>query len=631
MHQLSNLLFLALILWTSAIAAQNEQSISSKITHATVFLEGAQVSRTAKVSAPAGKNQLVFTGLTAEMDPKSIQIKVDDEDLIVLSVSHRLKFNERPKENPEADNIYDQIDQLDERKALLSTRYRILKEEEDILALNRVVASPQTGLDAQDLVEAVNFHRERITHIRLRQLAISGSLDSLKDQRALLQQQLAEAGKTEEVKTTAEVVVTTQNKSATKSDFIITYLVPNARWVPHYDVRVADISQPVDLRYRARVSQKSGEDWAGVRLKLSTGDPSANAIAPTLPMWRLGYNNRPPVYRPGAKAQVQTGFRKLSGKVTDETGEPLIGVTILVPGTEIGTVTDLDGQYYLEAPASATQLRVSYLGYSSQLVSVSTSMMNTMLQEDETVLDEIVVVGYVSNRAKKSRNRRAARSAATRAPAPSAPVPVQTQRRATTVNFDIELPYDIPSDGKAREVEIKRHTLPATYTHYAVPKFSLDAFLTASVTDWEQYDLLSGDINLFFEGTYLGESRLNVETVVDTLKLSLGRDPGVVIERKATDDYRKRNFFGNKKTDSRGYTISVRNKKDQPIQLTIKDQVPVSGNEDIEIKTDIPRILRLDERTGILTAKLTVQPQGEYSMQFGYTVKYPNHQTVNLE
>ena len=586
MHQLSNLLFLALILWTSAIAAQNEQSISSKITHATVFLEGAQVSRTAKVSAPAGKNQLVFTGLTAEMDPKSIQIKVDDEDLIVLSVSHRLKFNERPKENPEADNIYDQIDQLDERKALLSTRYRILKEEEDILALNRVVASPQTGLDAQDLVEAVNFHRERITHIRLRQLAISGSLDSLKDKRALLQQQLAEAGKTEEVKTTAEVVVTTQNKSATKSDFIITYLVPNARWVPHYDVRVADISQLVDLRYRARVSQNSGEDWAGVRLKLSTGDPSANAIAPTLPMWRLGYNNRPPVYRPGAKAQVQTGFRKLSGKVTDETGEPLIGVTILVPGTEIGTVT---------------------------------------------VLDEIVVVGYVSNRAKKSRNRRAARSAATRAPAPSAPVPVQTQRRATTVNFDIELPYDIPSDGKAREVEIKRHTLPATYTHYAVPKFSLDAFLTASVTDWEQYDLLSGDINLFFEGTYLGESRLNVETVVDTLKLSLGRDPGVVIERKATDDYRKRNFFGNKKTDSRGYTISVRNKKDQPIQLTIKDQVPVSGNEDIEIKTDIPRILRLDERTGILTAKLTVQPQGEYSMQFGYTVKYPNHQTVNLE
>ncbi|WP_273445058.1 DUF4139 domain-containing protein [Neolewinella agarilytica] len=630
MHQLSKLLFLALILWTSALAAQTEQFIASKITHATVFLEGAQVSRMAKVSAATGKNQLVFTGLTAEMDPKSIQIKADDEDLTVLSVSHRLKFNERPKENPEADNIYDQIDQLDEQKALLSTRYRILKEEEDILALNRVVASPQTGLDAQDLVEAVNFHRERITHIRLRQLAISRSLDSLKDQRALLQQQLAEAGKTEEVKTTAEVVVITQNKSATKSDFVITYLVPNARWVPHYDVRVADISQPVDLRYRARVSQNSGEDWAGVRLKLSTGDPSANAIAPTLPMWRLGYNNRPPVYRPGAKAQVQTGFRKLHGKVTDETGEPLIGVTILVPGTEIGTVTDFDGQYYLEAPASATQLQVSYLGFSQQLVNVSTGLMTTRLQAETELLDEVVVTGYGSNRAKKSRGRRAARSAAPRA-APSAPVPVQTQRRATTVNFDIELPYDIPSDGKAREVEIKRHTLPATYTHYAVPKFSLDAFLTASVTDWEQYDLLSGDINLFFEGTYLGESRLNVETVADTLKLSLGRDPGVVIERKATEDYRKRNFFGNKKTDSRGYTISVRNKKDQPIQFTIKDQVPVSGNEDIEIKTDIPRVLRLDERTGILTAKLIVQPKGEHSMQFGYTVKYPNHQTVNLE
>lgn len=625
------LCLLLLSLLATSLSAQTEKPISSKITHATVFLEGAQVSRTANVSAPAGKNQLVFTGLTADMDPKSIQIKADDDDLIVLSVSHRLKFNERPKENPEVDKVYDQMDQLDDQKALLSTRYRILKEEEDILALNRVVASPQTGLDAQDLVEAVNFHRERITHIRLRQLTISRSLDSLKEQRELLQRQLAEAGKGEEVKTTAEVVVVTQNKSATKGDFVLTYLVPNARWVPHYDVRVADISQPIDLRYRARVSQNSGEDWTGVRLKLSTGDPSANAIAPTLPMWGLVYNNRPPVYRPGARAQVQTGFRKLYGKVTDETGEPLIGVTILVPGTEIGTVTDIDGQYYLEAPASATQVRVSYLGYGQQLVNVSTSMMMTRLQAETELLEEVVVTGYSSNRTKKTRDRREARRAAPRAAAPSAPVPVQTQRRATTVNFDIELPYDIPSDGKAREVEIKRHTLPATYTHYAVPKFSLDAFLTASVTDWEQYDLLSGDINLFFEGTYLGESRLNVETVVDTLKLSLGRDPGVVIERKATEDYRKRNFFGGKKVDSRGYTISVRNKKDQPILLTIKDQIPVSQNESIEVKSDIPRIMRLEERTGILTAKFTVQPKGEYSMQFGYTVKYPNHQTVNLE
>lgn len=625
---------LCLILFSliaSSLSAQTEKPISSKITHATVFLEGAQVSRTANVSAPAGKNQLVFTGLTADMDPKSIQIKADDDDLIVLSVNHRLKFGEKPSTNPAIFDIYVEIDELDDHKELLSTKFNILKEEEDLLALNRVVASQQAGLNAQDLVKTVNFHRERITDIRLKQLAIRRSLDSVGSLQDLLRRKISNLGNKRPVKTTAEVVVITQNKSATKSDFVLTYLVPNARWVPHYDVRVADISQPVDLRYRARVSQNSGEDWAGVRLKLSTGDPSANAIAPTLPMWRLGYNNRPPVYRPEARAQVQTGFRKLYGKVTDENGEPLIGVNVLVPGTQIGTVTDLDGIYALEAPAEVSQLSISYTGFSSQLVNASTGLMNTTLREDAAMLDEVVVVGYGNRRAKRSRPRREKSSADFGAPAPSAPVPVQTQRRATTVNFDIELPYDIPSDGKAREVEIKRQTLPATYTHYAVPKFSLDAFLTASVTDWEQYDLLSGDINLFFEGTYLGESRLDVETVVDTLKLSLGRDPGVVIERKATEDYRKRNFFGNKKTDSRGYTISVRNKKDQPIQLTIKDQVPVSGNEDIEVKTDIPRILRLDERTGILTAKLIVQPKGEHSMQFGYTVKYPNHQRVNLE
>lgn len=635
MNRLPTFLLLAfLTLLCTSVRAQSteptEKPFSSEITTATVYLDGAQVSREAKVTVPNGRGLLVFTGLTKDMDPGSIQIKAGNNDLVVLSVSHRLNFNEPPADNPKSDKIYTAIEALDQQKARLTVNFRITEEEEAILKLNRVVASPQTGLDAEDLVAAVNFHRERISFIKRRQFAIRDSLTGIKDQRQLLQEQLSELGRGRQTKATAEVVVVTQSDRAVTTDFTVTYLVPSARWIPNYDVRVADISKPVDLRYRAKVSQQSGEDWTNVRLKLSTGDPTANGVAPTLPVWRLYQNSRPPVYQPTAKRQVQTGVSTVNGQIIDGSGEALIGATILVPGTEIGTVTDFDGRYSMEVPAGTQQLVVSYTGFNSQTVAANSS--RVVLKESGVALEEVVVLGYAR---KGSRARKKDKSSRMEMEDDmgftSAAVPVTVERRATTVSFDIELPYTIPSDGKPRDVEIRQYDLPATYTHLAVPKFSPDAFLTAAVTDWEQYDLLSGQVQLFFEGTFLGTSALDVSTTQDTLKLSLGRDPNVVVERKATEDYRKRNFFGSKVTDSRGYTITARNKKNLPINLVVMDQVPVSSDEEIEVKVDKGPAFKLDEATGILTWRTTIGAKGQEKVAFGYTVKFPKGQTVILE
>ncbi|MEM9525095.1 MAG: mucoidy inhibitor MuiA family protein [Bacteroidota bacterium] len=634
---LSSLLTLLFIsLFCTSGRAQKETPLTSKISSAIVFLDGAQVNRTVQAKVPAGRATLVFTGLTTDLNPNSIQVSAPDDDLIVLSVSHRLNFNEVPKEDPATEAVYDQMDALDARKARLNTQIKIGQEEEAILQQNRQVASQQTGLDAEDLIKAINFHRERITTIRMDRLDLVDSLSLLEEERETLQKQLAEIGKKREVKATAEVVVITEAKRATTSPFTLSYLVPNAKWTPSYDVRVADISKPIDLRYRAKVSQNSGEDWDNIRLKLSTGDPSASGVAPTLPVWRLYSGSRPPTYRPTVQAQAQFGYRIIEGTITDDTGEPLIGCSILVPGTTIGTVTGFDGSYRLEVPAGTNRIVVSYTGYATKTMNVQSGWNNVVLDTDGVELEEVVVTAYGVS-AKKDRSRRekvrvrGQAALADAAPATSAPVPVQVERRATTVNFDIELPYTIPADGKSRDVEINQHELPAEYTHLAIPKFSPDAYLTASVTDWEQYDLLSGDVQLFFEGTYLGNSRLDVESTKDTLELSLGKDPGIVIERKAVDEYREKNFFGSKVTDSRGYHIEVRNKKNQAVNLTILDQIPVSANEKIEVKSDIGKMWKLAEKTGMLTWEVQLAPQAEAKGGFKYSVKYEREASILLE
>lgn len=86
--------------------------------------------------------------------------------------------------------------------------------------------------------------------------------------------------------------------------------------------------------------------------------------------------------------------QRVTGTVTDESGEPLIGVTVVENGANVGAITDFDGKYTLEAPANAT-LTFSYVGYLTQNVKVAGQPThNVVLKEDNALLDEVVVVGY---------------------------------------------------------------------------------------------------------------------------------------------------------------------------------------------------------------------------------------------
>ena len=88
-------------------------------------------------------------------------------------------------------------------------------------------------------------------------------------------------------------------------------------------------------------------------------------------------------------------FRAISGTVTDASGEPLPGASITVKDTNIGTTTDLDGNFTLEVPDSVMSIAVSYIGYQTQEFALGeTTELDIILQEDTALLDEIVVVGY---------------------------------------------------------------------------------------------------------------------------------------------------------------------------------------------------------------------------------------------
>lgn len=104
-------------------------------------------------------------------------------------------------------------------------------------------------------------------------------------------------------------------------------------------------------------------------------------------------------YASNAKAassiQIVEQTKKVNGTIIDETGEPLIGVSVLVKGTGVGTITDFDGRFSLDVPAGKNTLEISYIGYKNQTLPIgNNTQINIKMQPDTQALEEVVVIGY---------------------------------------------------------------------------------------------------------------------------------------------------------------------------------------------------------------------------------------------
>jgi hypothetical protein len=205
-----------------------------------------------------------------------------------------------------------------------------------------------------------------------------------------------------------------------------------------------------------------------------------------------------------------------------------------------------------------------------------------------------------------------------------------TSKNFTNTSFQLKTKYSIPSNGKNYSADLIDYNIPAAYSYSCVPKLDEAAFLMAKIANWEQYKLLSGEVNLFFEGTFVGKSLLDVTKPEDTLTFSLGRDKNVIVKREKLDEYSKTQSLGNKKTEMVAWEISLRNNKKQEIELTVEDQVPVSNSKEIDVKyLDLGGAIQ-DKNTGIIKWILRLPPSGNKRINFRYEVRYPEDLGLKL-
>ena len=602
-----------------------EAPITSQIQEVTLFLSGAQIFEKASGQVPSGESVILIKGLSPYLDEKSIQVKAQG-NFTIQAVNKRLDFLSEKEVGEKVASLENQIENIQKSQTIHQNRLQILANKASLLSANKDLGGNQSGPTMTELKAALEFFDAELTKITNEELQIKSKINEGERELERLRNQIS-AMQESQNKSTSELRIRVKAPAAGQGTFQINYLVANAGWYPKYDVRVKNITQPLQLNYKAEVFQNTGVDWKNVKLRFSNANPNQSGQSPILEKWELNYARFTTVNKFALPQTPGT----ISGVVVDERGTPIPGTSVLVKGTTIGTATDLEGRYSLTLPASAKSLVFSFIGYSTQEVNIQgRSNVNVGLIEDTQMLSEVVVTGYSSSM-KRSLEGRVAGVSISNSEMEAAPLLTTFVENQTTVEIQVAEPYSIKTNGERTLVDLKTYDIPAVYRYTAIPKLDKDAFLIAEISDWSQYSLLEGESNLYFEDGFVGRSILNAAALQDTLQVSMGRDRSIVLQREKVDQFSKKRTIGANVTETRGYEISLKNNKSQAVTLLVKDQIPVSVNSSIIVTPGELSGGKLDPLTGIVTWEITLAAGAQQKLSLQYEVKYPKTERIILD
>ncbi len=599
------------------LLANNERNIvPSELKTATVYKSGAELTHTANATLKQGNNELVIDNIANQLDINSIQIKTASA-VTLMGIEFNNNYLIPVEKSSRVKMLEDSVEKLQIKRTDLSNALANNDELYQVLKTNRDIKGTQTGMSVLELTKLMDYYKIKLAEIQETKSALQEKMKKIDDARTKLQYQINEETK-KNTTTAGRLVLQLSVAIAGKYDFTISYIANNAFWTPYYDVRVDDIKSPMKLITKAKISQTTGIDWKQVKLSLSTSMPSQWGNAPLLSAWYLSYIN--PVYR--------------MDKKLERLGEKLI--------TTQNYIQPMGKSY--EDRSQVDEVVVTGYGASRNSIRGSAS-----IQSNNEPL-------YIVNGAEMSKNDYSKIS-----PSSIKSVNVLKDANATSIYgsrgangvivitlkdgmedyvsvadntlnlaYDIDLPYDVPTNGKAQTATIATQEINAGYKHYTVPKLDKDVYLLAEIADWGKLNLMPGEANIIFEGTYVGKSFIDPNSTNDTLNLTLGRDKRVVVKRDKLIDYSSVKFLGSNKLQKFTYQLTLKNTKKEAINLLLKDQFPLTTNKEIEVELIDDGGAEVNTDIGVLNWKLNLAAGETKKIKFTYSVKYPKDKVLNL-
>ncbi len=586
----------------SVRAGEKPVSTGSVLTAVTVYRSGAEMRHKATVSLQQGNTELVIEGVSNTIDINSIQVNCP-ATVTIMGIEFSNNFLQ-PAVIPEGmRRLKDSLELTRKEKQKVQVQMATLMELTEVLKANKDIKGSETGLSVAELMKLMDYYEQKSQQLQETLATQKEKQKSLEERISRLSAQLAEEEKKNTTKD-GRISLQLAVAAAGKYDFNLSYITPNAYWTPYYDVRVDEISQPLQLVYKSKIVQTTGIDWQKVKLSLSTSVPNQWGNAPVLKSWFLSYIN--PVTAMDRMLQGKAAGIEINNNQLEEVVVVGYG-SLKVRG--VASIDDSSEPLYVVNGSPMSKEEFSKLSPSA-------------IKKIETLKSAAATSLY---------GARAASGAIVVTLKEGLSDYVTVSDNELNVVFDIALPYDVPTNGKAQTAILQEHALSSGYKFYAVPQLDVDAYLLADITNWEKLNLLPGEANIIFEGTYIGKSFIDPGAITDTLNLTLGRDKRVVVKKEKLADLSSVRFLGSSKLQKLTYEITVRNNKKDTVQMLLKDQYPIPTLKEIEVELLDRGNATVDKETGQLSWNLSLAPNETKKVRFSYSVRYPKDRNINLQ
>jgi hypothetical protein len=595
--------FLALTVIRAA-AGEGPAIIPSTLRSVIVYRSGAELTHTATARLEQGDNVLVIEDVSNTIDAASIRVGCS-ANVTIMSVTLSTDFLRPQAANPLIRKLQDSIAVIKKELTRLEVLTSADNEQLDLLNSNKNIGANGAGVNVTELAKLMDYHRQKMVGLKTELNDYHDRSQQLKELAANLDDQIKEE-ESKNTKTGGSIVLRLLSPLATTCDFTLTYLTTAAHWEPSYDLKVDHVTDPIHILYKAQLVQTSGIDWKHVKLSLSTSTPAVGGNAPVLKTWFLRFVD--------PAMQGLSGSSMLEGKVA--------GVSVMNNNAALDKVVVIGYASKFKDSEATEYTDPLYIVNGREISKAEFDKIDPRAFKKLDVL-----------KGKQATDLYGARGG------PGVFIVtlkdelsdyVSISDKQMDVVFDIDIPYDIPGNGKEEGVLLKEYQMPCNYQYYAAPRMDKDAFLLGQMPGWEKLNLLPGEANIMVEGTFIGKSYIDANSVQDTLNLTLGRDKRIVVKKEKVADYSSVKFLGSNKKETFTYEITVRNNKKEKILLLLKDQYPISSSKDIEEELLESSGATVNKDTGILTWDVELGPGESHKYRISYSIKYPKDKILNM-
>lgn len=580
-----------------------QQKFYPQINKVTVFKQTAQIDKSLAIELKKGYNEIILLGNSSRLNTQSIQFN-SSKDFVITDFSPYIQFVRSTqemedkltdKEKLRVRVIKDSIELLRDKRNEIRDRMDILTSEGRTLNNIKELEKPQKADSMSLIVDALNYYRSKNIEIAGLQYNLNESdiefqklIRKLKQELQIILQDKEEGENLSKEEYCVKLNLYAKNDVKTRINY--RYNVSGIYWTPLYDIRFSSTNNPATFLLKAEFQQTTGEDWKDVSIVFSTEEQSTNIKSLDL---------KPMVYK------KQVAGERPKTVATVSTVDDIVA--------QVGGISDVENQ----GKARGEGGMVTYVNGVAKKGSVNIPKPVIEKGSAESA------VRMKSEDIEKMQTEIITENASTG---------ISSNNNLLTQDYIVKMKYTIKSGERAKIIPLQEQNTKVNYKYFSVPKKEKVVYLAALFPTWEELGLANARANLYIDNKYVNSTYISANQTLDTLKVFVGRENKIAIERKIIKEKPiEANRKGTELEQVINVKILVKNNNNNSVDIKIDDQIPISNSEKISITKGELSGAIYDEKSGLLYWETSLKPLESKIFTFSYTCKYPKDVELPLD